>query len=116
VVETTDDNFCEMWEDEALREGFGGAIAHGKNPVGEGGRVMDGKKQACLVERGHNITNGGTYEIWNIGDGHEIYVDFNPCPDDTGEPETMAFPCDLRRWKVTDWDELDMWLEDAEVD
>lgn len=33
VVETTDDNFCEMWEDEALREGFGGAIYHGKNPV-----------------------------------------------------------------------------------
>lgn len=25
--------YCEMWEDEALREGFGGAIYHGKNPV-----------------------------------------------------------------------------------
>jgi hypothetical protein len=33
VVETTDDNFCDKWEDEALREGFGGAIYHGKNPV-----------------------------------------------------------------------------------
>lgn len=70
-------------------------------------------KQARLVERGHNITNGGTYEIWNIGDGHGIYVDFVPCAFDTGEPETMAFPCDLRRWKVTDWDELDTWFGDA---
>ena len=25
----------------------------------------------------------------------------------------MAFPCDLRRWKVTDWDELDTWFGDA---
>ena len=70
-------------------------------------------KQARLVERGHNITNGGTYEIWDIGDGNGIYVDYNPCPYDTGIEETMAFPCDLRRWKVTDWDELDTWFEDA---
>lgn len=39
---------------------------------------------ARLVERGRNPRNGGTYEIWDIGDGDGIYVDFNPCPSDTG--------------------------------
>lgn len=70
-------------------------------------------KIARLVKRNQNERNGGTYEIWNIGHDVGLYVDFNPCPVDTGVPETMAFPCDLRRWKVTDWDELDTWYEDA---
>lgn len=70
-------------------------------------------KQAYLVERRRNPVNGGTYEIWDIGDGNGIYVDFNPYPFDTGIPETMAFPYDLRRMKVTDWDELDTWFYDA---
>ncbi len=69
-------------------------------------------KQARLVERGTNI-HGGTYEIWDIGDGNGIYVDFNPCPWDTGIPETMAFPYDMRRKKVTSWAELGAGQEDA---
>ena len=69
-------------------------------------------KQARLVERGANV-NGGTYEIWDIGDGRGIYVDFNPCPSDTGIPETMAFPMDLREWEVTSWIEEDVWHKDA---
>ena len=69
-------------------------------------------RQARLVERGRNPRNGGTYEIWDIGDGHGIYVDFNPCPFDIGIPETMAFPYDLRRKKVTNWAELRAWWKD----
>lgn len=68
---------------------------------------------ARLVERGRNPCNGGTYEIWDIGDGDGIYVDFNPCPSDTGVPETMAFPYDLRRKKVTSWTEMDVWHRDT---
>lgn len=67
-------------------------------------------KQARLVERGTNFW-GGTYEIWDVGGGHGIYVDYVPCTYDTGEPETMAF--DMRRRKVTDWTELDMWHKDT---
>ena len=70
-------------------------------------------RQARLVERRHNPSNGGAYEIWDIGDGCGIYVDFNPCPWDTGIPETMAFPYDLRRKKVTSWAELGAGQEDA---
>ena len=70
-------------------------------------------KQARLVERRRNPVHGGTYEIWDIGDGNGIYVDYNPCPYDTGIEETMAFPYDLRRKKVTSWAELGVWYEDA---
>lgn len=70
-------------------------------------------KQAHLVERGANFW-GGTYEIWDIGDGNGIYVDYVPCTFDTGKPETMALPYDmLRRMIVTSWTELRMWDHDA---
>lgn len=72
-----------------------------------------GEKQARLVERAPNTLNGGTFEVWDIGDGRGIYVDFNPCPADTGIPETMAFPMDLRDNAVTSWAELGVWYEDA---
>lgn len=68
--------------------------------------------QARIVERDSNF-NGGIYEIWDIGDGCGIYVDFNPCPADTLVPETMAFPLDLRKRDVTSWVELGVWYEDA---
>ena len=67
---------------------------------------MSEKKQARLVERGRNERNGGTYEIWDVGNDIGVFVDFNPCPWDTGIPETMAFPYDLRRHEVTRWAEL----------
>lgn len=74
---------------------------------------MSEKKQARLVERGHNDLNGGTYEIWDIGDGRGIYVDYNPCPADTEVPETMAFPCYTRSCRVKSWGGLGVWYEDA---
>ena len=55
--------------------------------------------QAHLVERGANFW-GGTYEIWDIGDGHGIYVDYVPYATDT---ETMAFQYDMRRGRVESW-------------
>lgn len=40
-------------------------------------------------------------------------MDFNPCPFDTLMPDTMAFPYDPRRNKVTSWTGLGVWREDA---
>lgn len=74
---------------------------------------MSKKKQARLMERGHNVNNGGSYEIWDVGNDVGVYVDFNPCPEDTMVPETMAFPVDLRNWEVTSWREDGVWYEDA---
>lgn len=74
---------------------------------------MSEKKQARLVWRRANDRNGGTCEMWDTGDGNGFYVDFNPCPADTGVPETMAFPADPRRNAVKDWGELGVWYEDA---
>lgn len=69
---------------------------------------MSGKKQARLIESVRNDLHGGPCEIWDIGDGRWIYVDYNPsiC-------ETMAFPYDLKRNRVKSWDELGVWYEDA---
>lgn len=74
---------------------------------------MSETKQARLVRRYHNELNGGTSEIWDVGNGVGVYVDFNPCPSDTGVPETMAFPLDLGENTVTSWSELGVWYEDA---
>lgn len=73
---------------------------------------MGEKKQARLVESSAN-DNGGTYELWDIGNECGIYVDFDSCPFDTHVPETMAFPFDLRDREVTSWRELGVWYEDA---
>ena len=75
--------------------------------------MSETKKQARLVERRLNLIRGGKSEIWDIGHECGIYVDFNPCPSDTGVPETMAFPVDLSEHEVTSWTELDVWYEDA---
>lgn len=37
---------------------------------------MGETKQARLVERGRNFFHGGTYEIWDVGGGAGVYVDF----------------------------------------
>ena len=74
--------------------------------------MMGEKKQARLVERGAN-GDGGTYEIWDVGDGCGIYVDFNPRPFLPSNPETMAFPVDLRKYSVTSWQGLGYWPYDA---
>lgn len=70
-------------------------------------------KQARLVYRLANDRNGGTCEMWDIGDGDGFYVDYNPCPSDTGVPETMAFLADPRRNAVKSWNEEGVWYEDA---
>ena len=76
---------------------------------------MSEKKQARLMERAINSYHGGPYEIWDVGNGKGVYVDFCPCTPDTGEPETMAFPVDknLNEWSVTSWEELGYWPFDA---
>ena len=74
---------------------------------------MSETRRARLVERIRNSYHGGTSEIWDIGNECGIYVDFNPCPTDTGVPETMAFPLDLSKNAVTSWREMDVWYEDA---
>ena len=70
-------------------------------------------KQARLVERRRNPVHGGTYEIWDIGDGHGIYVDFIPDLADRWMPETRAYHFDMRKNSVTSWLALRMWYEDA---
>ena len=74
---------------------------------------MSEKKQARLVGRRLNQSHGGTCEIWDVGNGVGVYVDFSPCPPDTGVPETMAFPYDMDDREVTSWRELGVWYEDA---
>lgn len=71
---------------------------------------MSEKKQARLVERSANF-RGGTYEIWDIGNGRGIYVDYNP-----NISETMAFPYDLKRNRVKRWNELGVWRMDMTGD
>lgn len=71
------------------------------------------EKQARLVYRRANNRNGGTCEMWDVGDGCGIYVDFNPLPVLPSKLETMAFDFDLRKRKVTSWSERGVWYEDA---
>lgn len=73
---------------------------------------MSEKKQARLVEREANA-NGGTYEIWDVGNECGIYVDYNPRPFLPSNPETMAFDVDLHKREVTSWNELGVWRVDA---
>lgn len=73
---------------------------------------MGEKKQARLVKRCAN-GDGGKYEIWDVGDGCGIYVDFNPLPFLPSKPETMAFDLDLCKGEVTSWKELGYWPYDA---
>ena len=69
---------------------------------------MSETKRARLIECGRS-TDGNEYEVWDTEDGRGIYVHFNVCPYDTHEPETMAFPYDMARRVVTDWEELGCW-------
>lgn len=68
---------------------------------------MNEKKQARLVKRGLDITTGAPYEIWDVGDGRGIYVDFCEC-----ESDSKAFPVDMGRLMV-DGGELRSWPYDA---
>lgn len=74
---------------------------------------MSETKQARLVWRRLNYAHGGTSEIWDVGNGAGVYVDFNPLPFWPARPETMAFPYDMDGREVTSWRELGVWYEDA---
>lgn len=62
-------------------------------------------KQARLVKRGLDITNGVPYEIWDVGDGRGIYVDYFAF-------SSKAFPVDMNRLMV-DGKEIHSWQHDA---
>ena len=66
---------------------------------------MSEKKQARLVKRGRDITTGAPYEVWDLGDGRGIYVDFY-------ESDSKAFPVDMGSLMV-DGGELRSWPYDA---
>lgn len=66
---------------------------------------MSETRRAHLVKRGRDITTGAPYEIWDIGDGRGIYVDYY-------ESDTKAFPVDMSRLMV-DGGELRGWPYDA---
>lgn len=74
---------------------------------------MSETKRARLVGRFHNELNDSTSEIWGIGDGCGIYVDFNTCPFFSRKPGTRAFPYSLSENAVTSWQELGYWHYDA---
>ena len=62
--------------------------------------VMSEKKMARLVGRDRTSYHGWQFEIWNIGGGRGICVDFYQYPYGRGKPETRAFPMDLRKYSV----------------
>jgi hypothetical protein len=67
---------------------------------------MSEKKQARLVKRGRDIITRAPYEIWDVGDGRGIYVDFYE------EADTKAFPVDMSSLMV-DGGELRSWPYNA---
>lgn len=75
---------------------------------------MGDKKQARLVKRGFDINTIVPYEIWDIGNGRGIYVDFYDSNSKTLPYElgSKAFPVDMSRLMV-DGEELGSWPHDA---
>lgn len=62
-------------------------------------------KQARLVKRGLDMTNGVPYEVWDVGDGRGVYVDYFAS-------SSKAFPVDMNRLMV-DGEEIRSWPHDA---
>ena len=75
---------------------------------------MSEKKQARLVKRGFDINTVVPYEIWDIGNGRGIYVDFYDSNSKTlpYESGSKAFPVDMSRL-IVDGEELGSWPHDA---
>lgn len=73
-----------------------------------------GDKIARLVKRGFDINTVVPYEIWDIGNGRGIYVDFYDSNSKTLPYElgSKAFPVDMNRLMV-DGKELGSWSHDA---
>ena len=68
---------------------------------------MGETRRARLVRRSRNELNDGTSEIWDIGNGAGVYVDFSPMIQ-----ETMAFPVDLNKNEVTSWRGIGVWHDE----
>ena len=62
-------------------------------------------KIARLVKCGFDINTVAAYEIWDVGNGRGIYVEFY-------ESDSKAFPVDMSRLMV-DGEELGRWPHDA---
>lgn len=75
---------------------------------------MSEKRQARLVKRGFDINTVVPYEVWDIGNGRGIYVDFYDSNSKTlpYESGSKAFPVDMSRLMV-DGEELGSWPHDA---
>ena len=73
--------------------------------------MSEGKK-ARFVRRIFNPYHFGVTELWDVGDGHGIIVDFCPCTLTTGKPDTLAFIIDLTI-PVMDWEDKYHWHFDA---
>lgn len=75
---------------------------------------MNEKKQAHLVKRGFDINYVVPYEIWDVGDGRGIYVDFYDSDNKTlpYESGSKAFPVDMSRLMV-DGEMIGSWSYDA---
>lgn len=73
-----------------------------------------GDKQARLVKRGFDINNGVPYEVWDVGDGRGVYVDFYDSDNKTlpYESGSKAFPVDMSRLMV-DGEMIGSWPYDA---
>lgn len=62
-------------------------------------------KQARLVKRGFDIYNGVPYEVWDVGEGRGVYVDYFAF-------SSKAFPVDMNSLMV-DGEEMRSWPHDA---
>ena len=62
-------------------------------------------KKARLVKRGFDINNGVPYEVWDVGEGRGVYVDYFAF-------SSKAFPVDMNSLMV-DWEEMRSWPHDA---
>ena len=62
-------------------------------------------KQARLVKRGFDINNGVPYEVWDVGEGRGVYVDYF-------ESSSKAFPVDMNSLMV-DGEEMRSWPHDV---
>ncbi len=73
---------------------------------------MSETKRARLVANGLISFDGFPFEIWSIGNGCGIFVDFCESPFDEGESKTLAFPLDLSHG-IRGSNELGSWSYDA---
>lgn len=67
---------------------------------------MSETKRARLVARCRNIFHGGLVELWDVGDGRGVLVDYFRSTSSTRESDTMAVPIDLTNRIAMEWDNI----------